>query len=64
MTKRYIYEDPKNEVIVGYDCRIPNAEEMAKYTARVYRGKLYKQEDDDSILLIGDFIHEEKKHKR
>jgi len=64
MTKRYLYKDPKNEIIVGYDCRIPRAEEMAKYTARVYKGLLYEQIEDGKPTLLEDFTHEEKKHKR
>jgi hypothetical protein len=61
--RRYLYEDPKHEITVGYDCRIPNAEEMAKYTAKLYKGKLYVQENGPP-KLIDDFTHEKKKLKR
>ena len=63
MTKRYLYKDPKNDVVVGYDSRLPLAEECARYTARTYKGKLYVQEEGERPSLIEDFSDEKKKHK-
>lgn len=60
MTERYIYEDTKNKIAVGYNAKLDRAEEMAKYTARVYKGRLLKEDEDGKVSLIKDFRREEK----
>lgn len=64
MLVKYLYEDTKNKCIVGYDCRLPKAKEMAVFTAKVYKGKLLSEDEEGRVSLIEDFSNAKKEHKR
>lgn len=64
MIVKYLYEDVENQILVGYDCRLERAKEMARYSAKSYKGKLLGEDSSGNVSLIEDFSNEKKEYKR
>ena len=64
MIVKYLFEDVEEKIVVGYDCKLPRAKEMARYTAKTYKGKLLGEEESGNVALIEDFSNEKENNKR